>query len=74
VVRLRLRTAASKGPIVHPQMIAYMRMESHGGIISPGKTELREKPRPIDALSTTNHIWTDPGSNPGLSGDWQNGS
>jgi hypothetical protein len=35
-----------------------------------GKTEvLREKTCPSATLSTTNHTWTDPGSNPGLRGE-----
>jgi hypothetical protein len=44
-VRLRLRTAAANGSIVHPP--GYMSMESHGGMILTGKEdELGEKPVP----------------------------
>jgi hypothetical protein len=45
-------------------------MNSHGGIISPGKTEeLGDKPLShTDILSATNPAWIDPGANPGLRG------
>jgi hypothetical protein len=42
----RFRTAATNGPIVHPQVI--YDMDSHGGMILTGKTEeLGEKPLPM---------------------------
>jgi hypothetical protein len=44
-VRLRLWTAATNGPIVHPQgdIIKYMSMESNGGIILTGENRTNRK-------------------------------
>jgi hypothetical protein len=66
VVRPRLWTAATNGPIVYPARW-YMSMDSHGEMILAEDTRnIRRKFCPSATLSTTNLTWTDPGANPGF--------
>jgi len=55
-------------PLVQPHIVVYM--ESHGGMILTGENrKTRRETCPSATLSTTNPTWTDPGANPGLSGE-----
>jgi hypothetical protein len=47
----------------------YMSVDSHGGMILTGETEALGENSPSATLSTTNLIWTDPSTNPGLRGE-----
>jgi hypothetical protein len=46
-----------------------MRVGSDGGMILSGEPKNSEKTCPSATLSTTNSIWADPGTNPGLCGE-----
>jgi hypothetical protein len=65
-VRLCRWTATSNGSVIYPYR-CYMSMESHGGIILTGESQItRRKTCHNATLSTINPTWTDPGPNLGL--------
>jgi hypothetical protein len=69
VVRPRLWTAATNGPIVYPPRW-YMSVDSHGEMILTEDTRnIRRKFCSSATLSTTNLTWTDPGANPDFRGE-----